>query len=83
MSPDDFRQRLQRNPFQPFGLHLSTGFTQEVRHPEMAGVGRSIVRLYTPASQYPCAVADREVIVVPVHIVRIEFVEAAATPSAN
>ncbi len=49
MRPEDIRDFLQRKPFQPFRLTLTDGRTYEVRHPEMAMVGRSSVAIGLPA----------------------------------
>ena len=49
MRPEDIREFLQKKPFQPFRLTLTDGRTYEVRHPEMAMVGRSAVAIGLPA----------------------------------
>ncbi len=48
MRPQDILKYLQRTPFQPFRLCLSDGRSFEVRHPEMAMVGRSAVIIGLP-----------------------------------
>lgn len=40
-------------PFQPFRIHMASGRTFEVRHPEMVQVGRSIMTVYTAPDTNP------------------------------
>lgn len=41
---------LRRQPFEPFRLFLTTGERYDVRHPDMALVGRSTVHVGIPAA---------------------------------
>jgi hypothetical protein len=70
--PEDIRDFLQKKPFQPFRLTLTDGRTYEVRHPELAMVGRSIVAIGVPAAGDPQPVFDRLVTVSLLHIMQIE-----------
>ena len=36
MRPEDLREYLKREPFQPFRLHLSSGAFFDIRQPELA-----------------------------------------------
>jgi hypothetical protein len=45
MRPDDVKEYLDRLPFQPFVVHLSTGKTLEIRQPALATVTRSTLTL--------------------------------------
>jgi hypothetical protein len=46
MRPDDLLTWLRAVPFQPFRIHLNSGQTYEIRHPEMLRVGRSSINVY-------------------------------------
>jgi hypothetical protein len=83
MRPDDFLQLLRRHPFRPLRLYLTDGTTYDIRHPEMALVQRSYVEIQLPASESHLPLADQEVLVMLLHIVRIEFLERPASPAAN
>jgi hypothetical protein len=72
MRPEDIRELLQHKPFQPFRLTLTDGRMYEVRHPEMAMVGRSAVAIGLPASNDPTPIYDRLVTVSLLHIMQIE-----------
>lgn len=48
MTPADLLPLLQRRPFVPFQLLLSTGATYDIRHPELLMVGRGMVIVGTP-----------------------------------
>ncbi|HZW32819.1 MAG TPA: hypothetical protein VFF52_19045 [Isosphaeraceae bacterium] len=40
MSGDQLQERARRQPFQPFRLILTTGATDDIRHPDLIMVGR-------------------------------------------
>jgi hypothetical protein len=42
MRQEDVREYLDRRPFQPLGVYLSTGAFFDIRQPELAHVSRSI-----------------------------------------
>jgi hypothetical protein len=77
MRPEDVRGLLQRRPFQPFRITLTDGRVYEVRHPELALVGRSTVVIGLPAPGDPEPVYDRFVWVSLMHIMQMEPSEAA------
>jgi hypothetical protein len=45
MKAEDLIELLEERPFSPLRLHLSSGRTHEVRHPEMAIVSEGIVTI--------------------------------------
>ena len=81
MRPEDIREFLQRRPFQPFRLTLTDGRTYEVRHPELAMVGRSTVIVGLPAPGEVEPVFDRAVTVSLLHIMQMQPVESPGSPS--
>jgi hypothetical protein len=82
MRPDDIRDLLRRQPFQPLRLVLTDRTAYEVRHPELVSVYRSTLRLVLRGGT-PQVPDERVVIVALLHIIRIEMIEAAASPSSN
>ena len=76
MRPEDIREFLQRRPFQPIRITLTDGRTYDVRHPELAMVGRSTVAIGVPAPDDPSPVYDRRVTVSLLHIMQVEPREA-------
>ena len=72
MRPEDIRQFLLRRPFQPFRLTLTDGRTYDIRHPELAMVGRSTVAIGVPAPEESEPVYDRLVTVSLLHIMQAE-----------
>lgn len=66
MLPFEFDALLHQVPFRPFRMRLSLNITLEVKHPEMAIAGMSIVKVYSDAS-------DDEQVVSLAHIVYIEY----------
>ncbi len=75
MRPDDVRQFLQERPFRPFRITLTDGRSYEVRHPELAMVGRSIVAIGVPSAGESEPVFDRLITVSLIHIMQIEPLE--------
>jgi hypothetical protein len=79
MRPEDIHEFLQKKPFQPFRLTLTDGRTYEVRHPELAMVGRSTVAIGLPASGDPSPIFDRLVTVSLLHVMQVEPSEMQGT----
>jgi hypothetical protein len=75
MQPEDIRGFLQHKPFQPFRLTLTDGRTYEIRHPELAMVGRSSVAVGVPAPGDPNPVYDHLVTVSLLHVMQVEPME--------
>jgi hypothetical protein len=72
MRPEDVRDFLQRKPFQPFRVTLTDGRVYEVRHPELAMVGRSTIAIGVPAPNDPAPVYDHLVTVSLLHVMQLE-----------
>jgi hypothetical protein len=70
MRPDEIQSLLHRRPFEPFRLHISSGETVDVSHPELAFVTRSSVVVGVSESGEP--IADYAVHYSLIHIVKIE-----------
>ena len=79
MRPDDIRRLLHTRPFQPFRIHLSDGKAFEVRHPELAMVGRSIVAIGVLSSDEDELVFDHLVQCALIHITRTEPIDSIAS----
>jgi hypothetical protein len=79
MRPEDICEFLQKMPFQPFRVTLTDGRSYEVRHPELAMVGRSTVAIGLPAAGDPQPVFDRLVTVSLLHIMQVEPSEMQGT----
>ena len=79
MRPEDIREFLQHKPFQPFRVTLTDGRTYEVRHPELAMVGRSGVAIGVPATGDTRPIYDRLVTVSLLHIMQVEPSEMQGT----
>ena len=76
MRPNDIRDFLRREPFHPFRITLTDGRTYDVRHPEMAMVGRSTVAIGLSANGDDETIYDRLVTVDLLHIMQAEPVDA-------
>ena len=75
MRPTDVLEFLERRPFRAFQLTLTDGRTYDVRHPELAMVGRSTVAIGLPAPDDSSPIYDRLVTVSLMHIMQIEPTE--------
>jgi hypothetical protein len=67
----DFFDLLTRQPFRPFRIRCSLNITAEIRHPEMAILEYSTVRIESPS--LPGSSAEEEIIVSLAHIVTVEY----------
>lgn len=76
MRPEDIRDFVQHRPFRPFRLTLTDERTYEVRHPELAMVGRSTLAVGVPAPDDPRPIYDHLVTISLLHIMQIEPAEA-------
>jgi hypothetical protein len=81
MRPDDLRELLREQPFQPFTLYVLDGTSYAIRHPELAIVGRSTVRIGIAATDSASNLPDRLVILALLHISRIERFNSSGTPA--
>ena len=82
MRPDDLVGLLRKRPFEPFRLHLSDGTVYDIRHPELAMVGRSTVLIFTPAAGHP-GVFERYDTASLLHVVRLEPIEPPTAQTAS
>jgi hypothetical protein len=76
--PEDIREFVRKSPFQPFRITLTDGRTYDVRHPELAMVGRSAVAIGIPSADTAEPIYDRLVTVSLLHITQAEPLEASA-----
>jgi hypothetical protein len=83
MRPDDFRDLLKRQPFQPFRPYLSNGMSYDVRHPEMAWLGKNVVLIGRPAPEFPHFVFENDDVITLMHINNVERLPVAAPPGTN
>ena len=66
----ELRELLDRRPFEPIQLHISSGQTVDIRHPEMAFVTRSLV--FVGVTDSDDRVADYGIFYNLLHVVKIE-----------
>ena len=48
MNPDDIRELLRRDPFEPFRFHLASGHSYEIRDPYSVALGKRRVFVAFP-----------------------------------
>ncbi len=70
MRQEDVQAYLQRDPFQPFRLHLSSGAFFDIRQPHLAYASRSTLTIAFPSE----GDQQRFVEIALVHIVWLEVV---------
>ena len=82
MAPEELRDTLRRQPFEPFRIVLTDGAGYEVRHPDLLWVGQrtAYVGLTGDPGQ---TFFERSVRVDLLHITRIEPIDSSATPPSN
>jgi hypothetical protein len=82
MAPEELRDVLRHQPFEPFRLVMTDGAAYDIPHPDLLMVGRrsAIVGLTGPSSQI---LYERTVKVDLLHIIRIEPLQASASSGPN
>lgn len=80
ITTQDLLSYLKAKPFRPFRIHMASGETFDVRHPEMARVGRNSLILFTFVGDSP-EVFDRWETVSLLLMERISHLDATASPS--
>lgn len=78
MRANELKKLLDQRPFQPVRLHISSGDTVDIRHPEMALISKSLVAIGVNSSG---GVADHIVHYNLVHVVKIEPLNGHKTPA--
>ena len=69
--PEDVREHIIKQPFQPFRIYMSDGATFDVRHQDMCLIGRSALYVVIPDAKQPW-MYDRLAHCALTHITRIE-----------
>lgn len=78
MSPEELNSLLRGRPFMPFRIHVAEQATYEIRNPEMAVIGRTVLFLGM-ARDVDSPYFDEPVLVTLRHTTQVEpIVEAAA-----
>jgi hypothetical protein len=55
MNPREVLGHIAAEPFRPFSIHTASGRDFEVRHPEVAQVGRTTLTIFVPLADIPDA----------------------------
>jgi hypothetical protein len=77
MTRDVLTEFIRRRPFEPFEITLSTGEKKVVEHPELAGLARTTLWLFTPQD-------DRQLTITLHHIVSAQPCQAkTAEPKSS
>jgi hypothetical protein len=80
MRAEEITQLLRRRPFQPFRIHATTGQHYDIRHPEVVIVQRQCMEIGLDPDP-KSGVVDRVEYLSLLHAVRIENLDAPASPS--
>jgi hypothetical protein len=82
MSPEELRDTLRQQPFEPFRVVLTDGVGYDIRHPDLLWVGRRAA--YVGLTGQPGqTLFERAVKVDLLHIVRIEPLNTTTAPPTN
>jgi hypothetical protein len=82
MLPNEVREELRRQPFEPFRLYLSDGTTYEIRHPDLVMVGIQRLLVGVPAEGRE-GIFQRYDVVSLLHVVRLEPIQVGPSPTSN
>lgn len=78
MAPDELRDALRQQPFEPFRIVMTDGATFDIRHPDLLMVGRRTATVGL-TGQPGQTFYERTVKVDLLHVIRIEPLERAST----
>jgi hypothetical protein len=82
MAPEELRDTLRYQPFEPFRIVLTDGASYEIRHPDLLWVGQRTA--YVGLTGQPGQTFfERSVRVDLLHVSRIEPLDTASTPGSN
>ena len=76
--PEDIRELLHKQPFQPFRMHMSNGQSYDVKHPELAIVTRGTIVVAKPAPGGEEAIGEGFHLVSVLHINDVEVLPSVA-----
>jgi hypothetical protein len=82
MVPEELRDSLREQPFQPFRIVLTDGVAYDIRHPDLLWVGKRSAWVGVtrrPSDEFH----DRAIKVDLLHIIRIEPLESATRAKKN
>ncbi len=82
MTAEALRLELRRQPFLPLRIYLTDGKTYDVRHPEMVLVKRRELYIGTETSPGSGVAGECDRVSL-LHVVRVECVPPAPSPSAG
>lgn len=83
MRPLDLLRLLLAQPFVPFRLYVLENTVFEVRHPELANVGRATLTIHVPKANPPFPTGMQPVILSLRHITRIEVLPSPKGVGSN
>ncbi len=82
MRAEELARLIRRRPFRPIRLHLTTGETYDIRHPEFIIIERQSAEVgLNPDPQ--TGVVDRVEYISLLHVVRIENIESPIGPAGG
>jgi hypothetical protein len=80
MSPEELSRMIRRRPFVPIRVHITDGASYEIRNPEMAAVGRTVLFIGL-VRDVASVLFDEPVLVSMRHVTRVEpILEQATAP---
>lgn len=68
MNPEAIRELLQRRPFIPFVIRLSSGETYDVRHPECIAIAKTRIVVTDPEE-------DRVAVCSLMHVTSVDYLQ--------
>lgn len=81
--PEDIRELLRKQPFQPFRMHMSNGQSYDVNHPELAMVTRATIVVAKPIPGSVEPIGEGIHLVSVLHVNNIELLPKSASTAGN
>ncbi len=83
MPPDLIRYLLQQQPFQPFRLHVLETTAYEIKHPELALLGKGTVTLLFQSPRPFPFLSDYWITIARLHVTRLESIVRPIPATGN
>ena len=82
IAPQQLTSYFRAEPFRPFRIHMASGQTFDIRHPEMAQLGRNFLMLFTFVSESP-ELLDRWETISLMPMERVSILDTTVPPGGN
>ena len=82
ITANDFRERIKKQPFEPFRIVTSAGREYDIRHPDLVLIGTRWVIVGRPSAKSP-EFAEQDTKISLLHVTALEDLSSASKAKKN